>query len=466
MTPFSIFILVYFFCGFIFAKDMKDWFGYQLILFVFISVFIEVGFFLDVESLRVEYWQITSILTFISSLFVFFNKPFFNKKFILYVSVALTCLLLLIFYPVHELIVIGPNGINEEVISGEASYREPVFSKFSLFYLGFLLIQAFCVQVIYISYDRNNYFNLIYKLSFCVKFVLLLVLLELMMKMAHDDLFGEIIIQIFGEGTSQSISRIIKDKHMLQGLTREGSHLAYALYTGIIVLFADFIISNRNIWNIIFIFIAVVELCISMAFTSLLVFVMLFLMYLVYNYNVKYSLGGRPKILRSILQFCLISGVLYTTYFLLDDYYFDRFYTSFEDFMTFMHYGKNDAFSKMSELSSTAARVYSVVDNISLLQYRPFFGVGIGTNISHGSTALLLGEMGLLGLFAYIYFYFYYNSVQNGISYGLFVFIWIVGNIIISKPALFVRIDGFLMFVCFNIILGRGNLINKTMKLC
>ena len=467
MTPFAIFILFYFFAGLFFTKNLKHWFSSQLIMFIFISVFVEVGFFLNIESLRIEYWQISSILTFFSSLFILSKNPLINRKFTLYILTATFGLFLLIFFPVHELIVVGPNGVNEDVIAGEANYKEPIFSKFSIFYFGFLFIQAFCVQVVYNSFNLKDYYKLIHRLAFCVKFILVIVLLEFFIKISFNDLFSEILVQIFGEGTSQSISRIINDKNMLQGLTREGSHLVYSLYTGIVILFVDFLISNKNKVNIFFIFIAVIELSMSMAFTTLLVLAMLLLMYFVYYYYIKRSDVARPKVLRSIIQVCLIFGILVAvSIFFGDVYYFDRFESSYDDFMAFVIYGKNDAFSGMAALSSTTARVYSVIDNISLLQYRPLFGVGFGTNVSHGSTALLLGEFGILGLISYVYFYFYSIPVPSRTAYALLIFIWLTGNIIVSKPSLFLRIDSFLMFVCFSIVINVGHLKMKKVKSC
>jgi hypothetical protein len=467
MSIFSIFLLLLFFVSFLyFSKKLKYWFFFQLLINIFISVFVEVGFFLNIDSLRIEYWQISSIFTFLASLFISSKQPWYYKNFNIYILTALFCLFLLIFFPVHERIVVGPNGINEEVIVGEASYKEPIVSKFSFFYFGFLFIQAFYVHFIYVSFDLKDYYNLIHKLAILVKFILCLVLLEFFIKLSFDDLYSDMLINIFGEGTSQSVSRTINDKNMLQGLTREGSHLVYSLYTGIVVLFVNSLISKKFVVNNFFILIALIELSLSMAFTSLLVLVMISLMYYIYFYN-KNSLLANSKIFISTIKVLFYFGILvFVILFFGDIYYIDRFETSFDDFMNFWLFGKNDAFIVAGELSSTTARVYSVIDNISLLQYRPLFGVGFGTNVSHGSTALLLGEFGLLGLMSYIYFYFYSFPFSKRVGYSILVFIWIFGNIMVSKPSLFLRIDSFLIALCFGIIVNCDRLKINKVKSC
>ena len=142
---------------------------------------------------------------------------------------------------------------------------------------------------------------------------------------------------------------------------------------------------------------------------------------------------------------------------LVGDYFNDRFFTSIDDVKYILNGGYEYYSGSFSVLSSTTARVASIIENFNLLSYRLFFGAGIGTNFSHGATALTLGEVGVLGFLSYIYFYFFSVPIYRKYTYSVLILIWILVNLFISnsQSILLVRIDSFLIFVCLYLILNQ-----------
>jgi hypothetical protein len=171
-------------------------------------------------------------------------------------------------------------------------------------------------------------------------------------------------------------------------------------------------------------------------------------LYLVYRY---YLVKETAPILRRIWLVIVLAltGVLsYTILFLQDNYIARRLSGAIDDMTYLLGSKSNNIISGLEELSSAAARFYSILDALSLLGFRPLFGVGLCTTFSHGSTAWSLGEMGLLGLFTYLSFIFFSKPIHNKkLTYFVVIFIWLAGNLFVSRPILMVRMDCFLFFI-------------------
>jgi hypothetical protein len=467
MTPFS-YIIIFFWIFSLAKNKIKNAFLAQLAFTIFISVFVEVGYFLDSDIVRIEFWHISSILTFITAIPLFCSQFLIKKKLFIYLLSLSITLFLLIFFPVNQPVVIGASGVNEEVMSGISSYIQPHFSKFSTFYFFFAVIQAFSIQVAFTGFKKEDYYYLIHKLSLGSKLIILIVLAEIILKYWSINVYSDLLIEVFGLGSSTQLPDYsIGNSFMLQGLTREGSHLAYSLFTALTVIFVESKISSANKQNKFFIILGIIELSISMAFTSLLVFTMLLLMYIVYRFYHVTNKGIILKYVKIFSTIILVSLLLYPLSYIEDGYYFKRFLSSFDDVFYLLTPKNINVLSGLTELSSTTARIYSIIDNLSLIQYRPFFGVGIGTNFSHGSTALTLGETGILGLMSFVYFYFFSIPINNKkIIYWILIFIWLVGNIFVSRHSLIVRMDSFLFFVCLYFLLNNDNILNLKKKTC
>lgn len=448
MTLFSYIILI-FWISFFLNRDPKKGYMSQLALTLFISIFVEVGLFLDTDLVKVEYWHITTILTFISSLLLLNRITKIRKPLLYYLFTISLGLLILAIFPVDEPCVVGSGGVIEEVIGGEASFKKPMFTKFTVFYFGFALLQAFSIQIAFNKLEIKDYINLIRKLAVGAKFIIVLVLLEIVVRYFSGTIYSDLIADVFGIGPSTQMENYERQGgFLLQGLTREASHLVYSLFSGILILFVDSKFRSKRVVNTAFISIGLIEIGLSMAFTSVLVYSMLLLLYFVYrNYVVREAV----PIVRKILLFVVlpIMAVIANAPSLLRDSYFAvRFSSAIDDFTYLLYTNKVNIMTGLEELSSAMARFYSINSSISLLEIRPLFGVGMGTNFSHGSTAWTLGETGVLGLLTYLYFIFFSKPVFNKKStYMLVILIWLLGNLFVSRPILMVRYDCFLFFV-------------------
>jgi len=467
MYPFS-FIIILFWIFNIVKNKFKKAFLNQLTFTIFISVFIEVGYFFHSDVINIEFWHISSILTFITAIPLLSNRFLIKKHFFYYVLTLLIGLFLLIIFPVHKSVVLGATGVNEELMGGISSYIEPHFSKFTIFFFSFSLIQAISIQVAFKRFNINDYYYLIHKISAGAKIIMVIVMAEIILRYWFAGVYENILIEVFGQGPSTMSENYLRgSSFMLQGLNREGSTLVNSLFIALIVIFVESKIFSNNKQNKFFIILGVVEISISMAFTSILVLGMLLLMYFIYRY---YQVIKTRNIFRNI---GIISLIIFVSLLILplfnfaDAYYYIRFLSSFNDISDLAGSSKTSILNGLTTLSSTTARIFSIIDNLSLLSYRPFFGVGIGTNVCHGSTALTLAETGILGLISYVYFYFFSMPINNKkIIYYILIFIWIAGNLFIAGPILMVRIDTFLFFVCLYLLLNNFNILNLKKKTC
>ena len=292
MTPFSIIILLFWIYN-IFTNNPKQAFIKQLTLTLFISIFLEVGSFLDLSFLRVDYWQILSALTFITAIPLMPKYLLISNQLYIFVSILVINLLLLIAWPLNQEVVVGYGGNYEDTLSGFLSYIEPSFSKFSFFLFGFSLIQVIIIQIAF-KLGSNAVFNyIIHKISIGVKAIFILILIEYVLRInGLGDTYNSFLYEFFGQGPSAMSEDNIRGGHyMIQGLTRESSHLVYSLFTGIIILYTESKILSSNIQNRLFMLLGVVLIYLSMAFSSLLVISLLLMMTFIYKLStVKFEI--------------------------------------------------------------------------------------------------------------------------------------------------------------------------------
>ena len=456
MPPFSMLILLFWVYN-IFTNNPKKAFIRQLALTLFIGVFVEVGSFLELSFVRVDYWQMLSILTFITAIPLMPKYFSISKQLYIYVSILIINLFLLIAWPLNQKVVTGYGGNYEAALSGFSSYIEPSFSKFSLFIFFLALIQVAIIRIAF-KLRSSAFFNyLIHKVSLGVKVVFILVLIEYILRInGLGFLYNSFIYEFFGQGASQMIEDHMRGgSYMIHGLTRESSHLAYSLFTGIIILYTESKITSSNIQNYLFMIVGIILILLSMTLTSFLVIFVLFTMGFIYKLGniIKFE---KKYALIMVVFFIFISFSMVLPH-LVGDYFNDRFFTSIDDVKYILNGGYEYYSGSFSVLSSTTARVASIIENFNLLSYRLFFGAGIGTNFSHGATALTLGEVGVLGFLSYIYFYFFSVPIYRKYTYSVLILIWILVNLFISnsQSILLVRIDSFLIFVCLYLILNQ-----------
>lgn len=455
MYAFSFIIILYWVFNLV-RNDPKKAFLNQFVFSIFISIFIEVGNFLNSDIIKIENWQMVSILTFFNALLLQ-RKVKITNRFFFFILFLIVNIIVLIIMPYKKPVVVGAGGIYEEVMSGNASYVAPFFSKFTVFFLILSVIQAYIVLVAYSIFSRKDLVYIIRKLSIGVKFIIVIVGVEIIFRYLIDGtIYNSILTTIFGTSPSTYTESILRGSgYMLQGLTREGSHFVYSSFTSLIILFIESKISpSSKKKNMLYVLICVAEIFMSMSFTTVLIFVMLLLIYTVYNYNDENSRRfKRIFILTTIILVAIFQlGPIILSH-LGNGYYSTRFLSSFEDVTSIIN-SKSDitSFYSAATISSTTTRIFSVIDALSTLAYRPLFGLGLGTNFCHGSTALTLSEIGILGLFFYVRFYFYSFKTRNKnfkIKITMLVIIWLIANTFVSGPRLTVRLDSYVMFICF-----------------
>jgi len=168
--------------------------------------------------------------------------------------------------------------------------------------------------------------------------------------------------------------------YSLQGLTREPSHLASALFWfGLIVTLSNNVTDKRKKGILLCV---IILLVICRSFAGLLFALALYTLYAVVH---------KKKFIYSLLALCI------TPMLLLSDrinYYSERLANVF----LLLNFGN------ASVTSSEHIRLTSIIEGLKVFLRRPLFGAGIGTVYSHGGLSSMLSNMGGIGVFLWSMF--------------------------------------------------------------
>lgn len=202
--------------------------------------------------------------------------------------------------------------------------------------------------------------------------------------------------------------------YSLQGLTREPSHLASAMFwLGLIIIFSNY--SKRFIWKML--------LCVSLfmlisrSFSGILFILALYTIYAIEN--------NKKKFIYSLLLIIVAPVILLSSSF---SYYVDRI-------------GNVLALLKLGGASTTISehvRVISIIENLKIFLSRPFFGIGIGTTYAHGALPSILSNIGILGFLTWFVFFIFkgIGKMKFNVTNALIVTVLIIVSFITQSISL------------------------------
>ena len=461
MSIFSLTIILFWAANLV-LNSYRAAFIYQLVFSIYICIFIGIGYFLNTSFIRIDYWQISSLLTFLTSIKILFSYRKLNFKLVFFILILLINLTYLLINPLNMNVVVGYGGHYEFVLGGMEYYKKPIFSKFTVFSAALAISQAIVAFVVFRILNYEERLRIILLLSIPVKITFIFIFFEYLIKYSGNGfIFDTFTGLIFGyeEGHTQTIENSERGQgFLLQGLNREGSHLVVAIFTSIIILYINSIIKLKKTNDLTFIGIGLVLTLLSLSFSAVLSLVILFLMYcsiLFFNMSFRIRFGRLiPSILITVSIIILILIAL-----LQNEYLMERLNSAFNE-IDFIWSAYELYSQTLFVLSSTMARLVTIVESFNILTLRPIIGIGLGTHFAHGTTGLTLAEIGLLGFISYVLYYFYsWNALGNKFLYFLLVFYWILFNVFISIPSntLVVRGDTVIVSLCFYLLINTLN---------
>lgn len=466
MTPFAFIMIASTFFNCLNYKNKTTILIRQTALTVFVCSFVNVGYFLDTDLISIDYYQAALIF----QLFVSFmcvgakkkNKIKIERKLLLYIASMFITIISLIVYPSSNALVTGAGGYFEDFMVGKSAYFHPEFTKFTVFFFAIAVILAIDVQYINRNFDRNAWQRFAEIETKYTKILLTIILIELILKnIFHSSIYATVITFLFGRGTSVFTSlRTRGSVIVIQGLSREGSHLSYCLMLVIVLLFIE---RQKGRKNTAWLVIAVFEMLFTGAITSIWCFACLYLMYIVFLTESKRTQGHGNRISRKnvFILFLSFIGISLVAVILLfsGGYASDRLNDVFVVLQEIGSYDF-DYFRTHYYLSSNQTRIYSILFTLTQWIARPLFGLGLGTTFCYSDTVLTLSEIGLVGFIMFFRYYFDYNRddcVKS--AYQKCAIIWIVCNFFgIFHTRLFVAGDIIIIICALRLLFEKSEI--------
>lgn len=275
-----------------------------------------------------------------------------------------------------------------------------------------LLCAVLLCQFLYHHTRQQDYLKTVLRKGgiFCQKLYISLLLVEMMVKlMWQNNIWNVMIGKIFGESIYQ-VHWLIERGGMvaLQGLCKEPSHLAIALFfSGMIDLL---IYNGKNRICLYLFWINIVLLLISGSFSSILYVLALLFGYLFYVPISGYKIAGM-----FLLVLFGTSLFIFGEHISLIRYYLFRLEHVFS-----LYTGAID----ISNSTSEGVRTLSLVHSLNAFTQNLLLGEGLGNNVGTGALPSLFAAGGLLvgGIYlANIFRYVRHNRHYIGIIVGLLI---------------------------------------------
>lgn len=379
MTIFSFILVLYLSYLSINIKNKEDFFIKIITLYFIFHIFINIGYFVRINKYLVNYFDVIFIYMVLMSYVFFGNQIKIEKKLLLYIVLFIS----IVFFGVFLLVFSPPNF---KVVSTYAGFTE-IIKVYPI--LNFQVIKRFLLIVlfsffIFVFKDLINeklYKRVIDNLIQFGKLYIYFCLFEfLYITMFNSNKIYIVLKYIFGDG-GQRIELLVRGGHYtLQGLTREPSHLAIAIFVFAFIL----LLSNRKeIEKIFYLILSVFLLFMSGSASGFsIIFILIFTFFLVASNSKKMFIYG-------CIAFGLVIFIIGSVDF---SYYLYRI-----DFV----------------LANKEPRFLTIIDGFQIFLKKPLMGVGIGTTMSYGFVSSALSNIGLIGFLVWGYIMFYKTKLVN-----------------------------------------------------
>ena len=436
MSLFSMVLIFIIFLCLVFNKTYKNKFISILAFYVFVYMNIEVGYFYKSSTgSTYRYSYFVGLLVCMMSIIIIIKKLHNISGNIYMFVISITAMTIgiigLVNRPFGKKIVTGDMLIDEYWVAGKSlkyvSFNSMV-QKSIIQYLIFLFI----LFSIIIYFEKEDYMLLLRKVSNWCKISIIWGCIEFIFKnILSINIFTSFINSFFGYNENvflytEKMGRFIR----LSGMTTEASHYAYTLFLIAIIEYANIKYNKKErIW----LWLSLILLLISMSFSSILYIVAFILIYkFIENKN---TVNYGKKIIYVIISFVavvVLAAVIINLNSFQNSYYGKRLMEILNDSSLFI---KLEALRSV-RYTSSRVRLISIITTVQLLLYRPLFGLGLGAASSHGSFAMILSNLGIVGTLSWIMVLFFSKPYKlfkvNNLTYICLICIWCVVGLFTS----------------------------------
>lgn len=400
MHIFSFFVIAYGLYIIFSGKNNRERYVRFLTFALAISLYIQIGLFLEIGSFDITYSFSLEILIGVWSALLIANKFRVSKSnfykvlfFILVLGINIT---LLIVHP-YTKSMITHNVSTDLYVSGQAAKQMVSFGgRNILAAIKFLIFLPIVLVMRKLELKEKR--EIIYSLTEIGKFYMGYCTLEFIVKnVFHSGILYEFQNIVFGVATAtQTEIRIRGGIYTLQGLTREPSHLALQLVTIILLFHLQERISGKNYkgWILLGLFFMII----GMSLTS---FVCAFTL-LVFAYLFKQNSAGKVYFMVGIFFACVAVAIVFVAFYdeIISSSYYARRLVSLVYDMSGI-FGSDGATSGYIYISNKA-RMVSIADGLMAWKDNVLFGTGVGTSGCQADFVTNLEELGLVGFTAWL----------------------------------------------------------------
>lgn len=434
ISLFSIVWILLVFRIFIKNKYFSDLFTQMLSLGIALELCIDIGYFIKIKDFNIGYGEITMICLFMLCMAKGIHKLNLDRKlvisvFIIIISVVIGLFLALIV-PYKGMVFSNENywdrfyfwgAVPEPLSIGANSIKE--------------LMHLLIFLVILLSFFSNRFISKEKLVNMTFKFFKPFIIIGLLEVVAVSilgmgNVYKSVLIKIFGDAYINTTSVI---GNRLCGLKSEPSFYAYAL----MLMFLTICVSNdaskkkKHIW------LSIISLELFMSRSFSMIICVLFLV-ATYYFHI-YSTGKQSKRTKfwlwafigvffgaAVLFVTVSSGILGENYILSRIMSFGKVISNLD----INGWEGDQAFLLID--SSSRIRLISIIECFKQCLHRPLFGLGLGTNYTHGSLPTVLSQIGLIATF-FSYRILFFTLKPTNKYYRLNILVWLGCQVFITN---------------------------------
>lgn len=456
-------LIIIFICMIIFFKKdkIKNKFLNLVLLVIVIEILNPSGNFLKIGNMGIGYKYVVEFLLFIFDIYIV-CKIRINKKIFLF-SIAflisiLIGLLLEVIFPYDGYIINFSNKLSWDGYVLGLTNKEHIKIDYAWFLLLYLKCVIYMVTTCIVKtiLDKEDIIYLLNKTIIYTRFIIYYGFLEYIIV----NIFGkhDIIkyIQMAFLGDYKDIT-IRGDNYGLVGITNEPSWFVISLFTLVVLrilinkIYENKFYEKKRKLNNIEIFFIILLMFLTGGFSCIWYTGVIIVLYF-FSKKMEEKSFSLKNIIKKVIYLIICIGFFYIIYIIFlenqDNYFSERINITIEVF----NYLINN--EMLIYASSTASRLISIYDVTCDFFNRPFFGLGLGIQTSHGGVATFLSDFGMIGTYLFVKVILF-NKLKN-VKYDKY---FLIIYLIISNIAMGLR--GLGLEIYFIIIIESSALYYK-----
>lgn len=461
----SLFGIVYVFFVVLLLLRQKNAFENLVLLCVVTETFVELGIVVKVGTTEMSP---AKFVGHVLSFYCLFNYKTLPPRLLRIWLALLLCylipVLLLAIFPSNMYVASGDITWDAILIHGERPVYPTVSGEVIKMTLR-LIVYSFTVVYILNTYTQQMYRRLLINVAKCCVFFLIIGCVEFLCKnlLGLNDMweFGKTLL--FGDTKYTFHGRLRGSLYELELFTKETSHFAYTMFLSAIIIMTNNILKYGKLTSRSF-FLCLFLIIVSTSFSGLMFILALLCIMLVYRWSVEKPRTTKMEIVSLIaLTIVSVSSLAVILSYTSNGFVGGRLFFLYDNFEAFVttdwSYNNSLAYTD----GSTMIRLVSVIQTLMAFSTRPIFGFSIHSIVCHGSTAMFLANVGVVGMYFWIKFYFYSypkKVFQPPIPkpYLISIIIYLFVNLLNSYLLLpFHGLTPLLISVCFCYMFNKSN---------